>query len=97
VTFYTREYVVSIREPVYDRLAFVRQSAQEVCLVYIRTATLETCSTATGVVVVIDVWCSFTTAPFAFATGARDVVPIASVVEALVQAFGKVARPRGTF
>ena len=46
---------------------------------YIRTATLETCSTAT--VIVIDVWRSFTTAPFAFAAGARDIVPVGSVGE----------------
>jgi hypothetical protein len=68
-----------IREPVYDRLAFVRQSAQEVYLVYICTATLETCSATTDTVVVIDVWRSFTTAPFA--AGARDIVPIGSVGE----------------
>jgi hypothetical protein len=64
-------------------LTFVSQSAQEVCLVYIRTATLETCSTATDTVVVIDVWRSFTTAPFAFAAGARDIVPVGSIEEAL--------------
>jgi 2-phosphosulfolactate phosphatase len=75
--------VASIRESVYDRLTFVGQSAREVCLVYIHTATLETCSTATGTVVVIDVWRSFTTAPFAFAAGTRDIVPVGSVEEAL--------------
>ena len=52
-------------------------------MVYIRTATLETCSSATGTVVVIDVWRSFTTAAFAFAAGARDIVPVGSVEEAL--------------
>jgi len=46
-------------------------------------ATLETCSTATGTVVVIDVWRSFTTAAFAFAAGAREIVTIGSLKEAL--------------
>lgn len=50
---------------------------------YARYATLETCSTATDTIVVIDVWRSFTTAPFAFAAGARDIVPVGSVEGAL--------------
>lgn len=45
-------------------------------------ATLETCSTATGAVVVIDVWRSFTTAACAFAMGARDIITAGSVEEA---------------
>ena len=49
----------------------------------IEYTTLENCSTATGTVVVIDVWRSFTTAPFAFAAGARDIVTVGSAEEAL--------------
>lgn len=45
--------------------------------------TLETCSTATDTVVVIDVWRSFTTAACAFAMGARDIVAVGSVKEAV--------------
>jgi len=47
-------------------------------------ATLETCSTATDTVVVIDVWRSFTTAACAFAMGTRDIVSVGSVGEAVV-------------
>jgi 2-phosphosulfolactate phosphatase len=47
-------------------------------------ATLETCSTATDTVVVIDVWRSFTTAACAFAMGTRDIVPVGSVEEAVL-------------
>jgi 2-phosphosulfolactate phosphatase len=46
-------------------------------------ATLEDCPTATGTVVVIDVWRSFTTAACAFGKGARDIVPVGSTEEAL--------------
>ena len=49
----------------------------------IRRATLETCHTATGTVVAIDVIRAFTTAAFAFAAGARDIVLAAQVEEAL--------------
>ncbi len=49
----------------------------------IEYATLENCSDATGTVVVIDVWRAFTTAPFAFAAGARDIVTVGSAEEAL--------------
>jgi 2-phosphosulfolactate phosphatase len=49
----------------------------------IHYATLETCSAATDTVVVIDVWRSFTTAAFALAGGARDIVPVGSAEEAL--------------
>ena len=49
----------------------------------IRQATLETCGAATGTVVVIDVVRAFTTAAYAFAAGARDIVLTASVEEAL--------------
>lgn len=45
----------------------------------IHYATLETCSTATDTVVVIDVWRAFTTAAFAFAVGARDIIPAGAV------------------
>ena len=49
----------------------------------IQSATLETCHTATGTVVAIDVIRAFTTAAFAFAAGARDIVLAAQVEEAL--------------
>jgi 2-phosphosulfolactate phosphatase len=49
----------------------------------IEYATLEDCFTATGTVVAIDVWRSFTTAAFAFAVGAQDIVPAGSTEEAL--------------
>ena len=45
-------------------------------------ATLETCSTATGTVVVVDVWRSFTTTAFAFAAGVRDILVAGSAEEA---------------
>ena len=49
----------------------------------IRHATLETCSQATGMVVVIDVLRAFTTACFAFEAGAEDIVLVSTVEEAL--------------
>jgi 2-phosphosulfolactate phosphatase len=49
----------------------------------IHYATLETCANTTGTVVVIDVWRSFTTTAFAFAAGARDIIPAGSTEEAL--------------
>lgn len=49
----------------------------------IHYATLETCSTVTDTVVVIDVWRSFTTAAFAFDAGVRDIIPVDSAEEAL--------------
>jgi 2-phosphosulfolactate phosphatase len=52
--------------------------------VYTDYGTLDTCSAATGTVVVIDVWRSFTTAACAFASGARDIVTVGSSEEALV-------------
>lgn len=45
-------------------------------------ADLDTCSTCTGLVVVIDVLRAFTTAAFALAGGAERVVPVGSVEEA---------------
>jgi 2-phosphosulfolactate phosphatase len=48
-----------------------------------RRATLDTCHLATGTVVVIDVIRAFTTAAFAFAAGARDVVITGTIEEAL--------------
>ena len=50
---------------------------------HIHYATLETCSTATDTVVVIDVIRAFTTAAFAFAAGARDIIPVNTVQEAM--------------
>lgn len=49
----------------------------------IHHATLETCSTASDIVVVIDVVRAFTTAAFAFAAGAREIIPVSTVEEAL--------------
>ena len=46
-------------------------------------ATLDTCSTATGTVIVIDVLRAFTTAAYAFAAGAKDIVLVSTVEEAL--------------
>ena len=49
----------------------------------IERATNETCGGATGVVVAIDVIRAFTTAAFALAAGARDIVPVGTVEQAL--------------
>ncbi len=49
---------------------------------YIDYATLETCATATESVVVIDVWRSFTTAAYAFAAGAQEILVVASADDA---------------
>jgi 2-phosphosulfolactate phosphatase len=49
----------------------------------IERATNETCGVATGVVVAIDVIRAFTTAAFALAAGARDIVPVGTVEQAL--------------
>jgi len=43
----------------------------------------ETCAAATESVVVVDVWRSFTTTAYAFATGARDILVTASAEEAM--------------
>jgi 2-phosphosulfolactate phosphatase len=48
----------------------------------IEQATRETCGDATGAVVAIDVIRAFTTAAFAFAAGARDIVLVSTVEEA---------------
>lgn len=49
----------------------------------IRHATLDTCGEAAGVVVVIDVIRAFTTAAFAFAAGAHEIIPVGTVEQAL--------------
>ena len=49
----------------------------------IRRATLDTCAEATGTVVVIDVLRAFTTAAYAFAAGAADILLVGTVEEAL--------------
>jgi 2-phosphosulfolactate phosphatase len=49
----------------------------------INRASLETCSQATGTVVVIDVLRAFTTAAFAFAAGAQEIVLVGKIEEAL--------------
>ena len=51
--------------------------------VQIAHATNETCADAAGAVVVIDVLRAFTTAAFAFAAGAREIVLVSTVAEAL--------------
>jgi 2-phosphosulfolactate phosphatase len=48
----------------------------------IQTATLETCNTARDTVVVIDVCRAFTSAPFAFAAGASEIILVSTVEEA---------------
>ena len=48
----------------------------------IEYASLETCASATDTVVVIDVCRAFTTAAFAFAAGARDIILVSTVDEA---------------
>lgn len=50
---------------------------------HIQRATLDTCSQATGAVVVIDVIRAFTTAAFAFAAGAVDITFADTVQDAL--------------
>jgi 2-phosphosulfolactate phosphatase len=47
-------------------------------------ATLETCAAATGAVVAIDVIRAFTTAAYAFAAGAHDIILADTVAEALI-------------
>jgi len=49
----------------------------------IERATNETCGVATDTVVAIDVIRAFTTAAFALAAGARDIVPVGTVEQAL--------------
>jgi 2-phosphosulfolactate phosphatase len=49
----------------------------------IQRATLESCAYAEGTVVVIDVLRAFTTAAFAFAAGAQEILLVSSVDEAL--------------
>src|SRR5919108_2808053 len=44
---------------------------------------LESCHTATGLVVVIDVIRAFTNAAFAFSRGAKEIHPVSAVEEAL--------------
>src|SRR6266540_3073139 len=48
-----------------------------------RYTNLETCQTATGLVVVIDVIRAFTNAAFAFSRGAKEIYPVRTVEEAL--------------
>ena len=45
--------------------------------------TLETCHTATGIVLVIDVLRAFSTAAYAFSRGAKEIMLVSSVEEAL--------------
>ncbi len=64
-----------------------------------RYTNLETCQTATGLVVVIDVIRAFTNAAFAFSRGAKEIYPVRTVEEALKfkaevpnsMAFGRLA------
>ena len=48
----------------------------------IRRATLDTCASATGTVIVIDVLRAFTTAAFAFAAGAEAITVVGGIEEA---------------
>src|SRR5215470_1394365 len=48
-----------------------------------RYTNLETCHSATGLVVVIDVIRAFTNAAVAFSRGAREIYPVSTVEEAL--------------
>ncbi len=52
-------------------------------MIQFKHTTLDTCSTATGTVIVIDVLRAFTTAAYAFAAGAKDIVLVSTVEEAL--------------
>lgn len=52
-------------------------------MIRIERATNETCGAATGTLVVIDVLRAFTTAAYAFAAGARDIVLAGTVEQAL--------------
>jgi 2-phosphosulfolactate phosphatase len=47
-----------------------------------KRVTLETCSDATGTVVVIDVLRAFTTAAFAFSAGAKEIILVHEIAEA---------------
>jgi 2-phosphosulfolactate phosphatase len=51
----------------------------------IQQATLETCPTASGAVIAIDVVRAFTTAAYAFAAGASDILLVSTVEEAQAQ------------
>lgn len=51
--------------------------------IQIERATNDTCGTAAGAVVAIDVIRAFTSAAFALAAGARDIVPVGTIEEAL--------------
>ena len=46
-------------------------------------ANLETCHTATGLVIVIDVIRAFTNAAFAFSRGAKEIYPVSTIEETL--------------
>ena len=47
------------------------------------SATLETCQTATGIVLVIDVLRAFSNAAYAFSRGAKEIILVSTVEEAL--------------
>jgi 2-phosphosulfolactate phosphatase len=49
----------------------------------IKFASLEACGAATDTVVAVDVCRAFTTAAYAFAAGAREIIPVGRVEEAL--------------
>jgi 2-phosphosulfolactate phosphatase len=48
----------------------------------IHYATLETCGAATDTVVAIDICRAFTSAPFAFAAGASEIILVSTIEEA---------------
>jgi 2-phosphosulfolactate phosphatase len=78
------EYTHAGMRPACIREIFVEGSGtfRKIKMKFVRTS-LETCGTATGTVVVIDVIRAFSTAAYAFAAGAREIVLVGSVEEAL--------------
>jgi len=53
-------------------------------MIHFQCASLDTCAQATGLVVAIDVLRAFSTAAYAFAAGAREIILVSTVAEALV-------------
>src|SRR6266540_3715942 len=78
----------SIREilnPLWSNICVQRLSRdlKAIMTMHITHATNDTCGDATGAVIAIDVLRAFTTAAFAFAAGARDILLVSTVGEAL--------------
>ena len=62
----------------------------------IERATNETCGAAIDTVVAIDVIRAFTTAAFALAAGARDIVPVGTVEQAAKALYISYEKPDGS-